>query len=35
MRFKYAAEICRAYKNSRKCPLSGICKILISALIKY
>lgn len=26
MKFKYAAEICRAYKGSGKCPLSYICK---------
>lgn len=26
MKFKYAAEICRTYKGSGKCPLSTICK---------
>lgn len=26
MKFKYAAEICRTYKGSGKCPLSCICK---------
>lgn len=26
MKFKYAAEICKIYKDSGKCPLSNICK---------